>query len=172
MFQWSNSEYHVISAFIRVLRSRPLLSQGRGSTASERRSRRENQYLENRGAEILSPIFGPTPKASPKPEASRSIRRGRTPSPLFARPSVPSPCSSSLFDRRRVGYFNERERERRDGRGRGGETIDSTYYYGLFTRRALTSKVVLTRLHVLPRIDVSPLHRRSSPSPFLASRST
>lgn len=60
-------------------------------------------------------------------------------------------------------------RGRLSQRERRADRFASTYYYGLLTRRALTPKVALTRLHVLPRIDVTTLSssvsRQSPPSP-------
>lgn len=70
--------------------------------------------------------------------------------------SPPFLCLSSL------GRLSQRERR--------ADRFASTYYYGLLTRRALTPKVALTRLHVLPRIDAtilsSPLPVRSILRPF------
>lgn len=59
-------------------------------------------------------------------------------------------------------------RGRLSQRERRADRFASTYYYGLLTRRALTPKVALTRLHVLPRIDVTTLSLFRLPpiSPF------
>lgn len=83
-------------------------------------------------------IIGPLPLRS-----SLSLSHPRALPPAC----LPRPVSfPSLSTSRRLSQWEREERRDRSA---------STYYYGLLTRRALTSKVVLTRLHVLRELTLS-----------------
>lgn len=83
----------------------------------------------------------------PPPLVFRSVSTGRGDRSISRKPSFPPPllllplgCLLCL-----AGRLSQWERR--------ADRFASTYYYGLLIPRALTPKVALTRLHVLPRID-------------------
>lgn len=122
---------------------------GRNATRREREKRAARRcWMERREERSASPL---SDFRSVCPQAGAARR------PFdITKTSPPFLCLSSL------GRLSQRERR--------ADRFASTYYYGLLTRRALTPKVALTRLHVLPRIDAtilsSPLPVRSILRPF------
>lgn len=126
----------------------------------ERKIKREQEREDN--ISIVSRGERRERKFIPTPAFSKLVRRrgdrsiSRKLAPLFS--CLSSPLSSLSLSRLAVAYPNERGEQARSIR------VD-VLYYGLLTRRALTPKVALTRLHVLPRIDVATLPPSLPPSP-------
>lgn len=124
---------------------------GRKRPAKKKRDRkRRNTTWKSAG--VLSPRRS-TPKLSPRQRRRAQYDDAeRNPSPPFPSSPLSHPSSlprSPLSTSRRLSQW-ERE-ERRSIR------VDVLCTMAcLRERRALTPKVVLTRLHVLPRIDVAP----------------
>lgn len=126
----------------------------------ERKIKREQEREDN--ISIVSRGERRERKFIPTPAFSKLVRRrgdrsiSRKLAPLFS--CLSSPLSSLSLSRLAVAYPNERGEQARSIR------VD-VLYYGLLTRRALTPKVALTRLHVLPRIDVATLPPSLLPPP-------